>query len=226
MVKPVNPAPDPTRYPRRSERARQTRRRVLDAALALFLERGYVASTIEAIAEQADVSPETIYSTFGNKRSLLAELVDVTIAGDDEPIPVLERDWVRRIRDEPDIRRRLRLLAARGSAILARRWAVDEVVRGAASADQEIAALHDRGRAHRYAGQRELLRVVIGDTTLRGGRTLDEAADVLYAIGSPDTYRSLVIDRGWNDARFEAWYAATLETLLLEPAATPPRRSR
>jgi AcrR family transcriptional regulator len=199
---------------------------VLDAALARFLERGYVASTIEAIAEDADVSPETIYSTFGNKRSLLAELVDVTIAGDQEPIPILDQAWVRRIRDEPDVRRRLRLLAAQGTAILGRRWAVDEIVRGAATADQEIGALHERGRAQRYAGQRELLRIVVGDAKLRDGRTIDEAADVLYAIGSPDTYRSLVIDRGWGDARFEAWYAATLESLLLEPRATPPRRSR
>ena len=199
---------------------------MLDAALALFLDRGYVASTIEAIAERADVSPETIYSTFGSKRSLLSELVDVTIAGNQDPTPVLEQDWVRRIRAEPDVRRRLRLLATQGRAILQRRWAVDEVVRGAAAADQEIATLYDRGRAQRYAGQRELLRIVVGDARLRDGRTLDEAADVLYAIGSPDTYRSLVVDRGWSDARFEGWYTATLESLLLEPIATPPRRSR
>jgi AcrR family transcriptional regulator len=226
VVTPVNPAYDPTRYPRRAQRARLTRKRVLDAALALFLERGYVTTTIEAIAERADVSPETIYATFRNKRSLLSELVDVTIAGNQDPTPILEQDWVGRMRDEPDVRRRLRLLATQGTAILARRWAVDEIVRGAATADQEIGALFARGRAQRYAGQRELLRIVVDDAKLRDGRTIDEAADVLYAIGSPDTYRSLVIDRGWNDARFEAWYAATLESLLLEPRATPPRRSR
>ena len=205
-------------FPRRRERARATRMRVLDAARALFIERGYVATTIDAIAERADVSSETIYSTFGNKRALLSELVDVSIAGDVNATPILERDSVREMREEPNPRRRLRMLARQGRSILERRSAVDEVVRGAAAADPDIAALRDLGKVQRLAGQREFLRIVVGSTGLREGMDLETAADILYAIGSPETYRLLVVDRGWSGARFERWYGDTLERLLLDPA--------
>jgi AcrR family transcriptional regulator len=216
MPGPVKP-PSGHDYPRRRERARATRRRVLEAARTLFVERGYVATTIDAIAARADVSSETVYATFGTKRSLLSELVDVSIAGDDDATPILERDRVQMIRDEPDPRRRLWMLAALGRSILERRADVDEVVRGAATADPDIAALRDHGKAQRFAGQRELLRIVVGATGFRAGMDLETAADILYAVGSPETYRLLVVDRGWSGAQFELWYGETLERLLLDP---------
>ena len=214
MARPVKPAGSPD-FTRRRERARVTRGRVLDAARGLFIERGYVGTTIDAIAERADVSPETIYATFGNKRTVLAELVDVSVAGGPTAGPVLEQAWVAELRDEPDPRRRLRILARNGRAILERRAAIDEIVRGAATADPEVAALWERGKAQRFAGQRELLRIVVGAGGLRPGLDLATAADILYAIGSPETYRLLVVDRGWTGPQFERWYAETLERLLL-----------
>jgi AcrR family transcriptional regulator len=216
MGRPVKPAGSPD-FARRRERARATRGRVLDAARDLFIERGFVATTIDAIAERADVSPETIYATFGNKRSILAEVVDVSVAGGPTAAPVLEQAWVMDLRDAPDRRRRLAILARNGRAILERRAAMDEVVRGAAAADPEVAALWERGKAQRFAGQRELLRLVVGDEGLRPGLDLTTAADILYAIGSPETYRHLVVDRGWTGARFERWYAETLDRLLFRP---------
>ena len=204
--------------PRRREQARATRHAVLEAARGLFTERGYVGTTIEAIAAGANVAPETVYAVFGTKRSLLSELVDVSIAGSDSAPPILEQDPAQQIRDEPDPHRRIRLLASLGRSILERRAAVDEVVRGAAAADPEIASLRDLGKAQRFAGQRELLRMVVGAAGLREGLDVETAADVLYAIGSPETYRLLVIDRGWSGPRFERWYAETLERLLLEPS--------
>jgi len=216
MARAVKPSGSPD-FSRRRERARATRERVLDAARSLFIERGYVGTTIDAIAQRADVSSETIYATFGNKRSILAEVVDVSIAGGSTAAPILEQTWVREMRDAPDPRRRLAILARNGRAILERRAAIDEVVRGGAAADPEVAALWEHGRAQRFAGQRELLRVVVGSDGLRPGLDFAAAADVLYAIGSPETYRHLVIDRGWTGARFERWYAETLGRLLLEP---------
>jgi AcrR family transcriptional regulator len=205
------------RYPRRSERARATRARVLDAARELFIERGYGASTIDAIAGRADVSPETIYATFGNKRSVLSELVDISISGGVGTASVLEQDWVREMRDESDPHRRVQILASNGRAILERRAAVDEIVRGAASADPEMAALRDLGKAQRHAGQRELLRVIVGRDGLRPGLDLEVASDILYAIGSPETYQLLVVERGWSGSQFERWYAESVERLLLAP---------
>ena len=109
------------------------------------------------------------------------------------------------------------MLAGHGMSLLERRADVDEVVRGAASADPDIAALRDLGKVQRFAGQRELLRIVVGATGLREGMDLDTGADILYAIGSPETYRLLVVDRGWSGSRFERWYGETLELLLLDP---------
>lgn len=210
-------ASTPPDFPRRRARALATRRRVLGAARALFVERGYIGTTITAIAERADVSPETIYATFGTKRAVLSELVDISISGDDSAPPVLEQEWVHELRAESDPRQRARMLAARGRAILERRNEVDEVVRGAATADPEIATLRDRGAMERYAGQRELLRIVVGATGLGDGLDIGTATDVLYAIGSPETYRLLVVDRGWSPERFEQWYGDTIERLILAP---------
>ena len=213
MAKPVKPGASPE-YPLRRARARATRGRVLDGARELFVANGYGATTIEAIARRADVSPETIYATFGNKRAVLSELVDVSISGAVGAAPVLEQDWVRELRVEPDIDRRARILATAGRAILERRAAVDEVIRGAASADPDLAALRDRGKAERLAGQRELLRLVAGATGLRSGLSLDVAADMLYAIGSPEIWHLLVVERGWSGEQFEAWYLDMIGRLL------------
>lgn len=174
-----------------------------------------MATTIDAIAERAGVSPETLYATFGSKRALLTELVDVSVAGGDDQPRIFDQQWVQEMRGEPDPNRRVAILARNGRAILERRAAVDEVVNGAAAADPAIAALAERSRKERYAGQRRLLRIVLGPTGPREGVSFETAADVLYAIGSPETYRLLVGDRGWSGSRFERWYAETLARLIL-----------
>jgi len=188
---------------------------VLDAARELFVESGYVATTIDAVAARAEVSPETVYATFKTKRSLLAEVIDVAIAGDDSPAPILERDWVREMRNEPDARRRVEILARNGRLMLERWASIHEVLRGAAAADPEMASLWELNKAQRFAGQREILRILSGSGALREGLTAKVAADVLFAVGSPETYRLLVVDRGWSSDRFERWYADALARLLL-----------
>ena len=203
--------------PRRREAARATRRALLSAARDLFIERGYVATTIDAIASRAELSPETVYSVFGTKRRLLSELVDVSIAGDDAAPPVLQQDWVEEMRRERDPHRRIRILARHGHSILEQRVPIDSVVQGAASADPEIAALEALGKVQRLNGQRELLRIVVGTGGLRQGIDFERATDILYALGSPETYRLLVTERGWTGAQFERWYGETLERLLLDP---------
>ena len=201
--------------PRRIEQARATRRAVLDAGRRLFVSQGYAATTIEAVAAEAEVSPETVYATFGTKRGLLSDLVDVSIAGDDAPVPILERPWVGEMRAEPDLRKRLRILARNGRLML-ERWAdVAAVLGNAASADPRIAELWERNKEQRLTGQRALLRLATEGAALRQGLSREAAADVLFAVGSPEVYRLLVVDRGWSPARFERWYADTLERLLL-----------
>ena len=189
---------------------------MIEAARELFVQRGYVATTVDAIAARARVSPETVYATFGTKRALLAELAGVTATGHDPAPPILERAWVRRLRTEPDLHRRLLRLARETASGVRRRAAVDEVVRGAAGADPEIAGLWERVRRDRLAMQRAVMEIVLGDAPVPRGLDLEMAAGVLHAIGSPETYRLLVVDRGWTDDRFERWLGATLARLLID----------
>jgi AcrR family transcriptional regulator len=190
---------------------------VLGAARELFVERGFVATTVQAIADRAAVSPETVYAAFGNKRSLLSSVLDVSIVGDDAAVPLLERTWVKEMCDEPDARRRVRILARNGRLILERISPINDVLRSAAAADPEIASLWERYSSRRFAGQHELARVVSAGGSLRRGLTVATAADTLFAIGSPETYRHLTVERGWSPDRFERWYSDTLTRLLLAP---------
>ncbi|HEY6567662.1 MAG TPA: helix-turn-helix domain-containing protein [Actinomycetota bacterium] len=188
---------------------------MLESARALFIAHGYVATTIVAIAERAGVSPETVYAVFTTKRALLSSVIDVSITGDDAPVPLLERPWVEAMRLEPEPSARLNLLATNGRRILERITPIYEVLRGAAASDPEIDTMWQRHKAQRAVGQRELIRIVCPEGSLRKGLTVDAAADLLFTIGSPETYQLLTGDRGWSPARFERWYADTLGRLLL-----------
>lgn len=199
---------------RRREQARVTRRAVLDAARDVFLERGYAAASIETIAARAQVSPETIYVGFKNKRTVLKEVLDVSIVGDDAPIPVLDRSWVLQMRTERDLSRRLTILTRNGRTILERLAPIYEVLRGAVAADHEIAVLEERYKTQRLAGQTELVRILTAGHRLRKGLTQQRAADIVFAIGSPETYGLLVGDRGWSPESFERWYADSLNRML------------
>lgn len=200
--------------PQRREGARATRLAVLEAARTLFLERGYGATTLQAVADAASVSVATVYAAFGNKRTVLKELVDVSIAGDDEPVAIIDRPWVAKLRAEPDRARRVRMFAANGRRILDRRSAVDAVVRAAAATDPEIGELWDDLRRQRREGQGRLLSLVAGAEGVRAGLHPEEAADILYAVLSPETYLTLVGERGWAPERYEAWTVEVIEGLL------------
>src|SRR3954462_2095269 len=116
----------------RAARTRATRRRIVDAAAELFIERGYGVTTLEQIATRAGVAVQTVYFHFGNKRSVLKQAVDMAAVGDDEPVAVPDRPWLGEARAEPDPRRVLELWTAYGSGILTRIGPVMKVIRDAA----------------------------------------------------------------------------------------------
>ncbi len=126
---------------KRQSQARETRRQITEAAGKLFTERGYTGATIEAIAQEAGVAPETIYAVFGNKRAILAHLIDISVGGDDEPIPLLQRPRPQAIFQENDPRQQLHLFAQDISAILERVAPIFEIMRFAAKTEPNIADL-------------------------------------------------------------------------------------
>jgi AcrR family transcriptional regulator len=183
---------------------------VVDAARELFAERGYQATTIDAISERADVPPATVYRLFSSKLGILKALLDVTIAGDDQPVALPARPEVAALADERDPTRLLTGFAAMTAAINVRGSDVFHILKHAADADPAAAALHADIERQRARGQGQLARALARAGALRPGLRERDAADVIHALMSPEVYRLLVVDRGWSSGRYEQWLADTL----------------
>jgi AcrR family transcriptional regulator len=199
---------------------------MLDAADRLFAERGWSGTTVEDIARSAEVGVQTVYFTFGNKRALLKELLDTAIAGDTTPVATLDRPWAREVLDEPDPAAQLTRQAVGARRILERAAPVLEVVRGAATADPELAELWRTGLEQRHTVQLRFAEALVAkvakgakgaktDGPLRDGHDAASAADIALAVLGPETYALLVTARGWSPSRWERWAADALVRQLL-----------
>jgi len=122
------------RADRRTEQAAQTRERVLDAAATLFDQRGFDGASIAAIANEADVSEETVYAHFGNKRTLLGEVIRRAVRGGD-PKPVPEQSQPRAIAAATDQHEQLRMFTADIAARLDRAAPLVGIVAGASRSE-------------------------------------------------------------------------------------------
>ena len=198
------------RSPTRSARVVETRRRILDAAQDLFLAHGYSATSIEAIAAAAGVSVPTVYVRFETKRLLLKALLDRTIAGDDEPVPTLERPWVREAFSAPTSPELIRRFVAGARRIQARTAPLDMVIRAAAGTDAELTELWETNQQQRHTVADTFLRAVKTHGPLPPGLTHRQATDIAYSLLSPDLYQLLVVERGWTSAAWERWITAAL----------------
>jgi AcrR family transcriptional regulator len=196
-------------------RTRLARRSVITAARSLFLERGYASTTIAAISELAQVPEPTVYRLFSSKLGILKELLDVSIAGDDEPVAVQERPNVAALLDEPDTRRVLAGLASVTTQINLRTNDLYSMLSRAADSDTGAAVLVGTLREQREHGQGEIVRALHRRHRLRTGLSARDAADIVHALMSPEVYRLLVTDRGWTADRYQQWMAATLAQQLL-----------
>jgi len=199
----------------RKEQARQTRAAILQAAQALFAARSYASTTVEAIASHAGVAVDTVYAGFGHKRSLLSALMDVRVGGDDEAIDLLDRSGPQSVRLEPNQRRQLEGFAKDVTRIIERARPVDDIMRGAAVVDSEIAALRAGIQQHRFQNLLKFVSWVTANGPLRGGMSEEEAATIVWSLTSPEMHRLLRVDRAWTMERYREWLADTLTRTLL-----------
>ncbi len=190
---------------RREAQARETRRSILDAAHDLFVAGGYAATTIQAIAERGGVAVQTVYAVFGSKRELLRQLIERTIAGDDNPQPMAERTANKSIAAEPDARRRAELDAALSRSITERVAPIVRVAEEAAASDPELAAMMEVVKAARRQEMIASARIVAGPDGLRVSH--EEAAATIYVLYSPLVADMLMGDYGWSPQRYERWLA-------------------
>ncbi len=200
---------------RRQAQAHQTRSQILDAALRLFADKGYSGATIEAIAAEAGVAAETIFATLGSKRALLAALISESVAGDSQPITLLERPGPQAVLREPDPRKQVRLFAEDISKIVARVAPLFEVMRAAAKTERDIAALHHNVLDERLRTIAAFIRSLASHGPLRPGLSESQAAEVAWTLTSPEVLRLLTVDRGWSMDHYVEWLGETLERELL-----------
>src|SRR3954449_9631247 len=160
----------------RATQAAVTRRAIVDAAAALFIERGYGATSIDAIAEAGGVSRKTVFTSVGGKLETLKLALDWAIAGDDAPIPILERPHVQAALQEPDARRILRDFATNVVEVMGRTAALLQVLESAAGIDADLRALNDDLRAQRLQGMSVLAGLLEQRGALRPDLTVEEAA--------------------------------------------------
>jgi AcrR family transcriptional regulator len=203
----------------RAEKTRQTRQRMRAAALRLFVEHGYAATSMPSIAAEANVAVQTLYYTFGTKRALLSEVLDVTIAGDDAPIPTLQRPAITAALADPDPVEQLRRQAAAARQILENVAPLLDVIRGAAGADPELAEMWELNIRQRAIVQEQLVDALTKKSPLRGGLDKATAVDIGLALQSPEIYLLLTRDRGWSPQQWETYTATTLIEQFLGPQA-------
>jgi len=196
-----------------------TRQRILDAARALMVEKGYRATTISAVAGQAGVHVDTVYELVGRKPVLLRELIERAISGTQGAVVAEERDYVKAMRAEPDPGRKLRIYAAATRDIQSRMAPLFLALRDASATEPEAKQVWREITDRRASNMRKLVADVAAAGGLRPGLSVDEAADVIWATNSSELYVLLTGERGWPPERYERWLADAWCRLLLPDGA-------
>lgn len=205
-------------YDTASRRARsaQTRQRILDTARALLIERGYRATTIAVVAEQAEVNVDTIYALVGRKPVLLRELIEQAISGTDRAVAPLGRDYVQAMGATDDPVEKLAIYAGAVRQIQARMAPLHLALRDASSTEPDAQLVWREISDRRAANMRLLVTDLASTGRLRTDMSIDEAADTVWATNSAELYVMFTVERGWSPVRYERWLADTWCRLLLD----------
>jgi AcrR family transcriptional regulator len=203
---------------RRAEQARLTRRAVVDAARDVLTERGPAAVTMRDVAERAGVSAETVKKAFGTKAALIKTVYDVTLAGDDEPIPMIDRPEIRAVFAATDPREKLARYAARARQVGERVGPMlAKLLAAARGGDPELAQFRATINGERLIGVGALVNNLVATGGLRPDLDPDHARDLVWTLISPEVYELLVSDRGWSPDEYEQWLARALADALAAP---------
>jgi AcrR family transcriptional regulator len=203
----------------REAQARRTRQRVLDAATAVFLDRGYGAATIRAIAGEAKVSVPTVEALFGTKARLLKAAIDVAIAGDDEPVAVLDRSWAADARKAGTAEEFLSVVAGVVAAAQARSAGLVLAVFEGSARDWELEQVAEQMEAQRAVTASWIVEGVSRVASLREGCGKEEAVDTVWLLMDPAVFDRLTRRRNWTPEQYERWFSRSVARLLTVDAA-------
>ena len=200
---------------RRQLQAGETRRLIAESARSLFYQRGYNGTTMDAIAQAADVASETVYAVFGSKRKILSYLMDISVGGDDQPIRLIDRPEQQAVLQETDQRRQIMMFSRGITEIIARTAPLFEVMRSAAKTERDIEDLLQHRLKNRMENLTAFVRRVAGNGSLREGLDITAAAELVWTITSAEVYMLLTRDLHYSKEQYIAWLQATLDRLLL-----------
>ncbi|MFZ2240695.1 MAG: TetR/AcrR family transcriptional regulator [Gordonia amarae] len=200
----------------RTDQAHSNRRKVAAAAHRLFLSQGYAATTIAAIAREAGVSAEMIYKSFGNKSAVAKTAYDVALAGDDEPIPMVQRPEFLAVLNASSAEAKLRAHAALARGISGRIGPLCAALLAASHSgvDAGIADFAPTVAGERLVGATLFVEHLVETNCLRSGLDHDKARDTIWTLNSPEVYQLLVTERGWSLDAYEQWLAESLIAAL------------
>lgn len=199
----------------RQARALESHKQIIEAARELFIKDGYSGVSIEAIARKAKASPETIYSVFKNKRTLLVRAMDQAAGTGDSPIPVMLRSYIQEVTSERDQRRQIQLFAARMQMFFSHIAPLVEVMRDAAKTEPEIEKLLNKYLNDRYHGMGFFIDCLLANGPLRNGLSKMTAVETTWTLASAEVYNLLITDRNWSEEEYEVWLAEALARYLL-----------
>lgn len=189
----------------RREKAAATRRSILEAAQQLFSENGYAGTTMQAIADEANVAVQTVYFVFHTKGELLRQLILSAGGRPDEPTETMDRDWVEEAMTDSDGRRSIALMVEHGNDIYARVAPFWEAIRHGASTEPEVAETWQSIVEQRRLGIRQIVESIAAQGRLREGLSIDHAADIVYGLHRPETLAVFVVEREWLLEDYKEW---------------------
>jgi AcrR family transcriptional regulator len=195
----------------RREAARRNRAAVLEACRELLFRDGYHATTVRAVAERAGVSAETVYKSFGGKPGMVKALWDITLAGDDEPVPMGERPQVREILGTREPGPKLRLYAVYVRGIHER---VAPLFALLTKAGPDVGEVLETAEGERLTGVTAFVTHLHEAGHLHPEADPAHLADAFWALTGPQLYTQLTAGRGWSADTYETWLATTLTAAL------------
>jgi AcrR family transcriptional regulator len=213
------PAPRAYDASSRREGAARNRAAVLAACRELLFRDGYHGMTVRSVAEQAGVSPETVYKTFGGKPGLMKALWDVTLAGDDQPVVIADRPQMQEVRSARDPAEKLRLWVGFVRGANQRLAALYGLL---AQAGPEVTEMLAATQRERLTGVRALVTHLADTGLLAPGCDQATAADACWALTGPGLFLDLTTHRGWQPGQYQDWLTRMLTANLLTPASHPP----
>jgi AcrR family transcriptional regulator len=200
----------------RTERAQNTRARVIEAATRLFVQQGYATTSMRAIATEARVSVPTVELLFGTKAQLLHVVIDVAVAGDDEPVPVLSRGWAADAQSARDLADFLSVVAQVLSEAQARSAGVMLAAYEAAASDPDIQLLIMDRESQRERTANWIVNGVVDRTGLCPELDRAGAIDTVWMLMDPVIFNRLTRHRGWSLDRYASWFADSVTRLLVD----------